>query len=252
MRKILLSSFIALGMYTNAQINNSTAATYCTASSGTGFEVITNVKFENINKSSTATGGYSDYTALVANVVQNNPYTITVTPNVEAYEGDELVVWIDYNQNGDFADPGEKVFVVTKSKGPYTGTITIPTTALLGQTRMRIRLNDIYNTTVTSPCGTAMFGEVEDYTVNITAPTMQVADSSKNNVSIYPNPFVDIIKISDIKGIKTISVNDVSGRLAATFAPSTEINLSNLQKGVYIVNLQMLDGSVKTIKAIKK
>ncbi|WP_379968889.1 S8 family serine peptidase [Epilithonimonas sp. UC225_85] len=72
------------------------------------------------------------------------------------------------------------------------------------------------------------------------------------SISVYPNPFTDVLKISDVKGVKSVSVNDISGRQVKTLAPSAELNLSNLKTGLYIVNLQMEDGSVKSFKAIKK
>ncbi|PZU84153.1 MAG: hypothetical protein DI529_11675 [Chryseobacterium sp.] len=82
--------------------------------------------------------------------------------------------------------------------------------------------------------------------------TLAVSDINKSDISVYPNPFKDVLKISDVKGVKSISVNDMSGRQVKSLAPSTEINLSNLKEGLYIVNLQMEDGSVKSFKAIKK
>ena len=82
--------------------------------------------------------------------------------------------------------------------------------------------------------------------------TLAVNDLSKSAISVYPNPFKDILKISDVKGVKSITVNDMSGRAVKSLEPAAEINLSNLKEGLYIVNLKMEDGSVKTFKAIKK
>lgn len=82
--------------------------------------------------------------------------------------------------------------------------------------------------------------------------TMAVSDIDKKDISVYPNPFTDVLKISDVKGVKSVSVNDVSGREVKSLAPSAELNLSSLKAGLYIVNLKMEDGSVKTFKAIKK
>lgn len=82
--------------------------------------------------------------------------------------------------------------------------------------------------------------------------TLAVSDVNKSDISVYPNPFVDILKISDIKNVKSVSINDVSGREVKTLVPSAELNLSNLKAGLYIVNLKMEDGSVKSFKAIKK
>lgn len=82
--------------------------------------------------------------------------------------------------------------------------------------------------------------------------TLQVSDVNKSDLSVYPNPFTDVLKISDVKGVKSVSVNDISGREVKSLAPSAELNLSNLKAGLYIVNLKMEDGSVKSFKTIKK
>ena len=94
-------------------------------------------------------------------------------------------------------------------------------------------------------------GQVEDYTLNF-IDALAVSDVNKKSVSVYPNPFSDVLNISDVKGVKSISVNDVSGREVKSLAPAAELNLSSLKSGLYIVNLKMEDGSVKTFKAIKK
>jgi hypothetical protein len=78
------------------------------------------------------------------------------------------------------------------------------------------------------------------------------ADSAKATV-IYPNPFTDVLNISDVKGVKSISVLDISGRVVKSIdRPSAQINLSELQSGMYLISLQYKDGSVHTMKAMKK
>lgn len=77
-------------------------------------------------------------------------------------------------------------------------------------------------------------------------------DNTGIDISVYPNPFADILKISDVKGIKSISIIDASGRNLKTLAPASELNLSDLKAGLYIVSLQFENGSEKTYKVIKK
>ena len=60
------------------------------------------------------------------------------------------------------------------------------------------------------------------------------------------------MKISDVKGVKSVSITDVAGRLVKTMKPAAELNVSELKAGLYIVTINMEDGSSKTIKAIKK
>ncbi|KQK26548.1 hypothetical protein AR438_04680 [Chryseobacterium aquaticum] len=76
---------------------------------------------------------------------------------------------------------------------------------------------------------------------------------AKKNVKVYPNPFSDIINISEFKDIKTIKVTDVAGRTLRTIEnPTQEINLGSLNSGLYLITMYFKDGSQHTVKTIKK
>jgi len=76
---------------------------------------------------------------------------------------------------------------------------------------------------------------------------------TKNDVKVYPNPFTDVLNISDVSNVKSISVVDISGKLVKTFdKPESTLHLGGLNSGMYLVVLNMKDGSRQTIKAIKK
>jgi len=76
---------------------------------------------------------------------------------------------------------------------------------------------------------------------------------TKNNIKAYPNPFSDVLNISDVKDVKSVSVVDIAGRVVKTFEkPSSDLQLRELNSGMYLVVLTMIDGSKQTIKAIKK
>ena len=89
--------------------------------------------------------------------------------------------------------------------------------------------------------------------VEVSGQTLATDNNSlKNTISAHPNPFTDILTISDVKNVKNISVSDVSGRTIKNIAAQKEINLSDLKAGLYFVTLKMEDGTTNTIKAIKK
>ena len=158
---------------------------YCSAGAvSTLFEKISNVSFGTINSNSTSGAGYENFTALSTTVYKgiSLPVSISINPG---YSTDQAYVWIDFNQNGNFGDPGEQVFISGAGAGPYTGAITIPATALTGPTRMRVRMQDtnpIYITNNT-PCGTSAYGQVEDYTIDIQPCVQGVILSNPSNAS---------------------------------------------------------------------
>ncbi|MEZ4796593.1 MAG: choice-of-anchor D domain-containing protein [Flavobacteriaceae bacterium] len=155
------------------------APTYCSSNgNNTNDEYIGRVQLNTIDNSSgvgTTSTGYSDFTAISTNLNQSTLYTITVTPTWPGTTYSEgYSVWIDYNQDGDFVDAGEQVWTTGPTTTfPVSGAFTVPGTATLGSTRMRVSMK--YNGIPTS-CESFNYGEVEDYTINITAasPTPEI------------------------------------------------------------------------------
>ncbi len=239
---------------TEISFTTGSTLTYCAAThttTGGTSDRITNVSFSNISNASTNTNGYLNATAVVGNVTQKGVYAIALTI-ANGNTNDKAKVWIDYNQNGQFED-GEMTLLTRQSNTLINGNITIPQDAVEGNTRMRIRMSRQSNANNIVACGNiSAQGETEDYTLDIAEWLGVSSNVSKGNISVYPNPFTDVLRISDVKDVKSVSVSDMSGRTVKTLAPAAELNLSSLKTGVYVVTLNMNDGSVKTFKAIKK
>ncbi|MCE3074922.1 Ig-like domain-containing protein [Chryseobacterium gwangjuense] len=76
---------------------------------------------------------------------------------------------------------------------------------------------------------------------------------AKENVKVHPNPFTEIININKAESVRTVKVIDVSGKLIKTINnPQSTINLQDLSQGLYILALEMKDGTQQSIKVIKK
>ncbi|WP_411895258.1 choice-of-anchor D domain-containing protein [Winogradskyella sp. A2] len=150
-----------------------TTPSYCAANGNNdSFEYIGNVTLNTINNTSvggTTSTGYSDFTGISTSLTQGAVYPISITPvwtGTVYTEG--FAVYIDFNQDYDFADAGELVFTAgPDTVSPQLGNITIPGGATVGNTRMRVIMDDA-NLPV-GPCGTHNYGEVEDYTITIAA-----------------------------------------------------------------------------------
>lgn len=147
--------------------------TYCTAAAEDGsYETLTNVTFADINNNSVSTTGYEDFTSITGNVTAGAAYSFSAAADTVSYPSDQVFVWIDFNQNYSFDDAGELVFSSIQSSSPWTSIIAIPASASTGTTRMRVRLQDAGGTiTNSTSCDNSSYGEVEDYTLNITAPS---------------------------------------------------------------------------------
>jgi hypothetical protein len=117
----------------------------------------------------TASPYYSAFTS-GPSVIQGMDYTVGVTIQAPlVYTGAIVSVWIDYDQSGSY-EAEEWTQVGTNIAGNTTGTvnITIPMTALTGNTGMRVRSSGNFNQNGEGdPCTNMGSGETEDYVINI-------------------------------------------------------------------------------------
>jgi hypothetical protein len=87
---------------------------------------------------------------------------------------------------------------------------------------------------------------------NINTSSLSVNDPIiTNNLLLYPNPVLDKLIIKGLSNISEVYVYNVLGKLILSEKNKTEINLENIQTGVYIIKIR--DGSRDIIrKFIKK
>lgn len=136
---------------------------------------------------------------------------VTVTPSVNG----NLSAWIDWNQDGDWADPGEQIFnnrsVVA---GANTLNFNINTQAqgtLFGNTYARFRFS---TDTISGVTGTATDGEVEDYQVSVTRSSWQNQNGGKyGNLNVsddyLPNGKPKISAFDLLQVIAEINANGI-------------------------------------------
>lgn len=248
----------------NAVNVTTTAAsvTYCTSKGNSATdERISKVVFGTINKTSTATTGYEDFTATSTNATQGTAYTITITPTwTSSVYSEGYAVFIDYNQDGDFSDSGETVFTKTASTASTaTGSITIPATATLGTTRLRVSMK--YNGIPTS-CESFSYGQVEDYSINITASgpvaVQEIAGGLVETVetssfALYPNPVGGELNVSfaNSEGYSFRIINTLGQQLKTGQLSGNLVDVSNLSTGIYIIELNKGDKRIVK-KFVKK
>jgi subtilisin-like proprotein convertase family protein len=170
-----------------------TSACYCipTYSFGCALgDAITNVSIPGttLNNSSTcATPPYTFFSSVPApSLIAGGTYTVNVTMGSDGAQFAR--VWFDWNQDGDFEDAGEAAGVSGNAgaNGTAAMVVSVPSTALLGTTRMRVRGGNDAVITATQACGTSSssFGEAEDYNVTIAPCTQGVFTTQPAPASI--------------------------------------------------------------------
>ena len=234
---------------------------YCNSQgNSTVDERIGKVVFGTINNTSTGTTGYENYTAISTNAARGTAYTITITPVwTSTIYSEGYAVFIDYNQDGDFTDAGETVWTkATSTAATATGTITIPATATLGTTRLRVSMK--YNGIPTS-CESFSYGQVEDYSINITASgaivNQEIAaglveTNETARFALYPNPVVDELNISlaDNTGYTFRITNTLGQQVSSGALSGNSIDVRTLKTGLYVIELN--NGAKRIVKKFAK
>jgi Zn-dependent metalloprotease len=226
---------------------------YCGIQGSTGYEFIDNVTIGALTNTSGNDGGYGDYTNLVKNLTAGSQVKISLIPGYTGSAYTEyFTVYIDYNQNGVFTDPGEKVMAKNGTAKVWKK-ITIPANAANGNTRMRVIMQ--FDNEFPGSCGDSFDGEAEDYTVHITGGTfadaIAVSDAqavSLNNLLVTPNPVKGSSASLVLQAAKTAPVNinitDLSGRILRT---ETISNVTAGKNNYPLHNINLMPGTYMII-----
>ncbi|MBK9764973.1 MAG: hypothetical protein IPO87_16910 [Flavobacteriales bacterium] len=150
-----------------------------------GDEDLSNVTVGSMNNSSdciTAAPGagsvlerYANYTGSVTGPTQAQGDIVSFSLTQTSCGGDYghgMQIYVDWNQDGDFSDIDERVYnQPAQGVGTETvsGTFSVPVTAVLGSTRMRVVVAEVAFPTATNYAETAYgWGETEDYCFTVT------------------------------------------------------------------------------------
>jgi bacillolysin len=231
-----------------------TTTAYCT-SKGTSqsYEYIDYVKLgTGIARTSGADGGYYDGTASSTSVAAGTSQTISFSTGFTGSAYTEYwKIFIDYNQDGDFADSGETIVSgSSSSSGTLSATFTVPSTAKTGKTRLRLIMSD---NSATTSCGSYSYGETEDYSLSITGGTAIAATrlavvttpaiSGDAHLEVYPNPATDHLQLSLTSGasLTSVTVLDARGAKVSARYDGGQLDVSGLSSGLY--TLLVSDGA---------
>lgn len=109
---------------------------------------------------------------------------------------------------------------------------------------------NVYTTAATS----GGFGLMMFDNISLTTSTLSTSENLlSESLQVYPNPTSDFLNIKGAKKVSGIKVLDVSGRVVLSSDKAEQrIDVSQLIKGTYILNVKNTDGTSSTHKFIKK
>ncbi|NOR74210.1 MAG: PKD domain-containing protein, partial [Draconibacterium sp.] len=206
-------------------------------------DFIESVSIENAINNSTLGNNYSLSDNTIS-MVSAKSYSVTLTPNLSTTRN-FWKIWIDFNDDGDFDDSDETIFIMNNKKGSVTSNIIIPDYAK-GNSRMRISMREKI---APNPCDDNYNGEVEDYLVSFNEPAASQFKyistdarnfDTNNEFKIYPNPVSDklninlnLIELDDFYTIYNLNGKKISTNLITSTL--TTIDITNYSNGMYLI-----------------
>lgn len=150
---------------------------------------------------------------------------------------------------------------VTSGSGSSTGTYSYNRTGLTlandltGTVNFEMRAWRTYGG---SDCN-ADYNKIDNNTLVVTVTleplslaTSEVTAKEKERIA-YPNPFIDTLHIEKAENVKKAVLTDLSGVVVKTVEnPSSSLFVGEIKSGMYILTLTMKDGSLKSMKTIKR
>jgi len=236
------------GPYT-VNISSTTPTVYCMANTLECDEYIARVVIGGIDYSTDCTQGViADHTAISTGIERTQALSIVVYNGPITYGEDSVAVWVDWDQDLGFCGSNERFALNSADDGiTYMGAITAPADAVLGNTRMRVRM--VYSTTPQA-CGASEFGEVEDYTLVVSLIT-GIQESFGTEWILFPNPGDGnfTLRTAGIDGKVGIELLDAMGRTVhqeqRTSKSGSQLTVNGaafLSPGVYLVRITSVQG----------
>lgn len=184
------------------------------------------------NQSTIGTQGYAQYSAM-ANVQLGASYPVEIQ-RTSNFNNANYKVWIDFNKNGSFNDPGEEVFVEPSNGGlSVSGTIRIPKGVATGITRMRVGANSESNPNYS--CGPNQFGEFEDYSISISA------DDTKPVITLIGSSIFKMEQGYTYTDLGATAFDNADGDISSLITTNTNLNTSML--GEYWISYNVSDSA---------
>jgi hypothetical protein len=102
---------------------------------------------------------------------------------------------------------------------------------------------------------TVQYGDRDFWVVKLSPDNLSTIDfSNENNVTIYPNPTKDYLKLSNYKNIQKVEVYDLNGKrlILKNDFKDEKIVFQNFSKGIYTLKIYLNNGTIISDKIMKE
>lgn len=222
-------------------LEDSPTPEYCESyAKDTRYQYIDLVEIANMSNPSGDDGGYGDYTGLIADVNPGGSYVLNFSL---AYKSRTYLshwkIYIDFNRDGTFSKDENIVSGYAISSGTYSTNVLVPADAALGHTRMRVILK--HRRGAADACQIFSQGEVEDYTINISNTTQNLATKTMalglslsetppvEELKVYPNPAKDYVNLYIQGNIQSrVRITTITGKTIKLMTLNMELSLIHI------------------------
>lgn len=237
------------------------AAPYCQAVVDYDVEPISLVQFAGISNATNpevnATPSYENFTSITGSVEKGQSYPLTVEGNTAGLFTHDIRVFIDWNQDNSFDMITEYYLTSLENTTGTDGVqatlnITVPENALTGTTRLRVTKDmwNVYEEGEFDACTNAYYGQIEDYSLNVSEQVAGLNDNNTIAFTVFPNPTNGIVNIDSAAEVVLAEVYNLTGQRVA-ISSQASIDLSSVVAGMYIIKLEFAGGSTATHKILK-
>lgn len=203
---------------------------------GNGFGIgISSFTLGAINKvSSSSDGHYNDYTCSQwTTLTQGSTYSATITTGTTNAEGAK--VYIDLNNNGIFETTEALVTYPSNTSGTRSLSFTVPSTGVVLNTGLRLRIVSRFNTIPTTACDVSSYGQAEDYTVYVLPIPSAVLSNGSGSSTICVGQSANL-KVSIVGGTSPYTLTYSNGTTTQTinnYISGSNINTSPINTTIY-------------------
>jgi hypothetical protein len=208
---------------------------YCTstATSAAGTR-IDSISINNISFANTSTNQYLDNSDSTIYGSANGSLSLTAKlSSVDASNAPRfLKVFIDYNNNGVFEESEAVITSAVLVNGTYRTSVTLSSNLITGSfTKLRIVVMETDNSYNVKACGNYTMGETQDYTLKVSAPSIDLSVSELiNPASIVYKKKTQYVTIK-VNNLGSSPQKNIPLQLLVTDGANTLLSISEVFAG---------------------